>query len=521
MPSSTRMITVTSWTLVALIAVESVANLNLAVANIAMPDIGAAFNASQSQMNLVSVGFSLGLAATVLYLGAIGDRYGRKLLLVLGMALTVPTALLAAWAPDVQILIIARILGGVAAGMAYPTTLALITALFQGERRTRAIALWSAVGGSMIVVATLAAGWLLAHFWWGSVFILSAPLAIGALALSWWTVPAHVGETTDPVDHLGGVLSVIGVLALVLAINLAPSPGQGTAALVAAAVAVVALIVFFAHQVRAADPLFDLHYARRRTFWVAATAGMIVFGTLMGGFYVGTQYVQLVLGYSTLKAGTVGIPAALVMIVVAPLSAKVIHRHGSRTALLAGYAFLLLAFVAMLLLWSEHASFAVVCLAFALMGAGVGMAGTPASHSLTGSVPVTKVGMASGTADLQRDLGGSVMQSLLGAILTAAYAADVARQLQGTSIASNQQVTTVLERSYASAASYATKVDPANAKAILAGARASFLHGADWAFAAGIIAIAGGAVLVALAFPSATREPALRAEFATEDAGIV
>jgi len=502
---------------VALIAVASVANLNLAVANIAVPDIGAAFHASQTAMNLVSVGFSVGLASSVLYLGAIGDRYGRKGLLALGMVLTVPTALLAAWAPDINVLIAARVLGGVAAGMAYPTTLALITALSEGPKRTRAIALWSAVGGSMVVLATLFAGWLLGRYWWGSVFLISAPLAVVALAISWFTVPAHVGETTDPVEHVGGVLSVVGVLALVLAINLAPSPGEGTIVLVSGVVAVVALTAFFWQEHRTRYPLFDLHYAARKTFWVAATAGMIVFGTLLGGFYVGTQFVQLVLGYSTLKAGTVGIPAAVVMVVVAPLSARVIARWGSRAALLMGYGFLLLSFLTMLLLWTASASFFEVSLAFALMGAGVALAGTPASHSLTGSVPVSKVGMASGTADLQRDLGGSIMQSILGAILTAAYAADVAGRLAATPYAGNQQVTTVLERSFASAADFARKVDPSQAQQIMAGARASFLHGADWAYAAGAMAIVLGAMLVAVEFPARDRERALLREYAAAD----
>lgn len=513
MPAEPSAPKVTVWTLVSLIAVASVANLNLAVANIAVPDIGTAFNASQTQLNFISVGFSVGLAATVLYLGAVGDRYGRKMLLLLGMALTVPTALLATWAPNASVLILARILGGVAAGMAYPTTLALITALFQGARRTRAIALWSAIGGSMVVVATVMAGWLLGHFWWGSVFVVSAPLAVIACLISWLFVPAHVGETDEPVDHVGGVLSLIGVLALVIAINLAPSPGEGSVALIAGAVAIVALAIFFIVQRRSSSPLFDLRYAGRQTFWVAAVAGLVVFGTLMGGFYVGTQYVQLVLGYSTLTAGLVGIPAAVVMIFVAPLSAKAIARFGSRTALLIGYAFLFLAFLCMLLLWSEHASFFDVGLAFALMGAGVGMAGTPASHSLTGSVPVTKVGMASGTADLQRDLGGSIMQSVLGAILTAGYAADVAQRVKGTTIANDHQVTTVLERSFASAADYARGVDPAQAQAILAGARASFLHGSDLAFGAGLIAIAAGALVVATCFPGKVRELDLLASY--------
>ena len=122
--------------LVALILVAAVANLNLAVANVALPDIGKAFDSSQTTLDLIAVGYSLGLAASVLYLGALGDRYGRKLMLILGVALSIPACILAAWAPTDEVLVVARILGGVSAGMAYPTTLALITALWSGQPRT-------------------------------------------------------------------------------------------------------------------------------------------------------------------------------------------------------------------------------------------------------------------------------------------------------------------------------------------------------------------------------------------------
>ena len=131
----------------ALILVAAVANLNLAVANVALPDIGKEFDASQTALNLVAVSYSLGLAASVLYLGALGDRYGRKKMLLRGLVLSVPACLLAAWAPSVEVLIAARVLGGLSAGMAYPTTLALITALWSGPARTKSIALWSALGG--------------------------------------------------------------------------------------------------------------------------------------------------------------------------------------------------------------------------------------------------------------------------------------------------------------------------------------------------------------------------------------
>src|SRR5689334_3628582 len=147
--------------LLALILVAAVANLNLAVANVALPDIGKALDASQTQLNLIAVGYSLGLAASVLYLGALGDRYGRKMMLVLGVLLSVPACLVAAWAPNAAILILARVVGGLSAGMAYPTTLALITALWAGPVRTRTIALWSAIGGGISALGPLLAGALL------------------------------------------------------------------------------------------------------------------------------------------------------------------------------------------------------------------------------------------------------------------------------------------------------------------------------------------------------------------------
>src|SRR5262249_13417292 len=142
--------------LVSLILVAAVANLNLSVANVALPSIGDHFDSSQTTLDLIAVGYSLGLACSVLWLGALGDRYGRKLMLLLGTALPIPMSILAAWAPTDIVLFIARVGGGLAAGMAYPTTLALITALWApGPPRTRAIALWSALGGAIAALGPL------------------------------------------------------------------------------------------------------------------------------------------------------------------------------------------------------------------------------------------------------------------------------------------------------------------------------------------------------------------------------
>ena len=297
-------------TLVALILVAAVANLNLSVANVALPAIGSAFDSAQTTLDLIAVGYSLGLACSVLWLGAIGDRYGRKLMLLLGTTLAMPASLLAAYAPSDTVLGLARLFGGVAAGMAYPTTLALITALWSGPARTRAIALWSGIGGALSALGPLVAGLLLDHFWWGSVFIASLPLAVVALLLAWRYVPAHVNETTSPVDNLGGVLSVAAIGAAILAINFAPVPDKGVLILGLALVAIAALAAFFCRERRASSPLYDLQIARRRIFWVAAAGGVVVFGALMGAVFIGQQFMQNVLGYSPLMSGAAILPAA-------------------------------------------------------------------------------------------------------------------------------------------------------------------------------------------------------------------
>jgi MFS transporter, DHA2 family, multidrug resistance protein len=505
--------------LVALILVAAVANLNLTVANVALPEIGLAFDSSQTTLDLIAIGYSLGLAGSVLYLGAIGDRYGRKLLLVGGVVLAVPASLLAAYAPDDGVLVAARLLGGVSAGMAYPTTLALITALWSGPGRIRAIALWSGLGGAITALGPLLAGLALQHFWWGSAFLLTLPLAVAALVMALLLVPAHVNETTSPVDNLGGVLSVIFVTAVVVTINFAPVPGAGALAAATGVAALAAGSGFFLRQRRARSPLYDLRVAARRTFWVAAVGGIIVFGALMGAIFVGQQYLQDVLGYSALAAGLAVLPAAVGLIVFAPVSARLTRTRGSGFTLLAGYLCCLLSFLTMLLLWRQHSPYWPVGLAFAFLGAGVGLAGPPASHSLTGSVPVDRAGMASGTADLQRDLGGAIMQSVLGALLTAGYARAVAQSV--AQAPDHQQITTStvnqLEKSYAGAEAVAQRY-PQYASQITAAARSAFLAGDQWAYSAAILAVLLGAALVFFLFPRHAAEQRLLARYHAEDA---
>jgi MFS transporter, DHA2 family, multidrug resistance protein len=504
--------------LVSLILAAAVANLNLAVANVALPSIGKAFDSSQTSLNLIAVGYSLGLAASVLYLGAIGDRHGRKLMLLLGVGLSMPACVLAAYAPNDVVLILARIFGGVAAGMAFPTTLALIAALWSGAGRTRTIALWSATGGAIASLGPLISGFLLGHFWWGSVFLVTLPLAVVALVMAWMFVPAHVNEATDPVDNLGGILSVVFIGALVLGINFAAVPNAETILVSLGVVALAAGVAFLLRQRRARNPLYDLEVAARRIFWVAALAGIIVFGSLMGAMFIGQQFLQNVLGYSTLEAGTSIIPAAAMMVLIAPRSAKLVDSRGSRFTLLTGYVFVMLGFLTMLLLWKEGSAYWQVALAYALVGTGVGFAGTPASHSLTGAVPVRRVGMASGTADLQRDLGGAVMQSIFGALLTAGYASAFTSAIEASSEGQkiSDSTQSALTKSFDSAEAVAEQY-PQYASQITAAAQSSFLSGDQWAYTAGAVATLIGAVLVFVMFPKKDEEDKLLADYHTQD----
>jgi EmrB/QacA subfamily drug resistance transporter len=506
--------------LATLIMGAAVANLNLSVANVALPSIGMAFEASQVLINLVAVGYSLGLAASVLWFGAIGDHHGRKMMLLIGTFLAIPASILAGFAPSIEILIAARIFGGLAAGMAFPTTLALIAAIWSGKQRTRSIALWSGIGAAVAAMGPMISGFLLLNRDWSSVFIVTIPLAVVALIMIYKFVPSNINETEEPVDNLGGILSLIFLGGLILAINFAPVPSALTLTTVVMIIAVIAGVFFIIRQRRAKNPLYDLKIARRPTFMVAACAGTIVFGALMGAMYIGQQFMQNVLSYSTLSAGLAILPGAVFMVIAAPFSARLVERLGSRSTLLLGFLFCLLGFFSMLFLWKENIPYWIVGLSYALIGTGVGIAGTPASNSLTGSVPVKREGMASGTADLQRDFGGAIMTSIFGVLLTAGYSRSFSNLIGGLPTSQQEEISSnvvaTLLKSFSSAADIA-QAHPQYQTQIIEAAKSSFLAGTDWAHIAGIIAILIGAGIIYFKFPKKEEEKELHQQYHADD----
>ena len=260
--------------------------------------------------------------------------------------------------------------------MAYPTTLALITALWSGPARTHSIAMWSALGGGVAMLGPLISGLLLEYFAWGSVFIITVPLAVLALYMANRNVPAHVSES-DGAGRQPRRRPVRGDDRVAdhrpeLHHRAQPADRWRSGC---SRWRWSGVVLFVIRQRRAANPLYDLKVAARRTFWVAACAGIIVFGSLMGVAFINQQYLQNVLGFSTLQAGAAILPAVVFMVIVAPRSAKLVQERGSRFTLLLGQSILALAFVGMLLLWGEGTSYLFVAIPLALMGSASGSRG--------------------------------------------------------------------------------------------------------------------------------------------------
>ncbi|MGD0067830.1 MAG: MFS transporter [Streptosporangiaceae bacterium] len=399
------------------------------ILNTALPTLARVLHAGTSSLQWISDAYTLCFAALLIPAGALGDRYGRRLSLLGGLATFALGSAAAAFASGTGMLIGARVLMGLGAAFVMPATLSILNAVFPPKERPQAIAAWSAVTGIGIVIGPTLGGLLLSHFWWGSVFLINIPLVAIALAGVLLTVP----ETAEPGGHrldIGGAVLIGGALvAIVDAIIEAPGRGwTGTATLAEIGAGLAALAVFAWWELRIAHPLIDLRIFASRAFSTAAASVTVIFFALFGSLFVLTQYLQLVHGYSPLSAGLRALPFALAIGALSPLSAILARRFGTRLVISAGMALMGLGLLD-LSTAGVHTAYPPIALAVAVMGAGMGLVMAPASTTIMTTVPAHQAGAGSAINDTIREVGGALGIAIVGSLAAASYRSQLTRLL--------------------------------------------------------------------------------------------
>jgi len=463
------------------------------ILNTALPTLARVLHAGTSSLQWITDAYTLCFAALLIPAGALGDRYGRRLSLVGGLAVFALGSAAAAFASGTGMLIGARVVMGLGAAFVMPATLSILNAVFPPRERPQAIAAWSAVTGIGIVIGPTLGGLLLSNFWWGSVFLINIPLVVLALA----GVVLLVPETAEPGGHrldIGGTVLIAGALfAIVDAIIEAPGRGwTGTATLAEIAAGLATLAVFVWWELRIAHPLVDLRIFASPAFSTAAASVTVIFFALFGSLFVLTQYLQLVHGYSPLSAGLRALPFALAIGAASPLSPILAKRFGTRLVIPAGMALMGIGLLD-LSTAGVHTAYPPIALAVAIMGAGMGLVMAPASSTIMTTVPAHQAGAGSAINDTIREVGGALGIAIVGSLAAAVYRSRLthvltARQTPGL-------VVHIATSSVAAADAAGKQVGGAPGSELVAAAHSAFVN----AMAMGLRVAAGVALISAVA----------------------
>jgi EmrB/QacA subfamily drug resistance transporter len=413
------------WLTLAVLALSLVIiGLDNTILNVALPTLVRELGATASELQWIVDAYVLVFAGLLLTMGALGDRFGRKLALNAGLALFGLASVAAAIADTPSMLIAARAAMGVGGALMMPSTLSIIANIFEGAERGRAIAAWAAVAGLGIVIGPAVGGWLLENFWWGSIFLVNVFVVLAALGAGWFLVPESKDPQATPLDPLGAVLSIGGLIALVYAIIEAPAMGWTNQVVLAGfGLAAVLLTAFLWWETRIEYPMLRLSFFENPRFSAASGAITLVFFAMFGTIFLLTQYLQFVLGYAPLEAGFRVMPVAT-MVPAAPISARIVERFGTKRVVTGG---LLVAAgaLAVLAMIDDGSGYGRVALAISLLGMGMGTAMAPATDSIMGSLPLAKAGVGSAMNDTTRQVGGALGVAILGSVLASAYSSEM------------------------------------------------------------------------------------------------
>lgn len=405
--------------------------LNVALPTLQRPVEAGGLGASNTQVQWVVDAYALIFAGLLFTAAALGDRFGRKGALQAGLLVFAAGSVFGAVADSPGMLIAARGVMGVGAAFVMPSTLSILTNVFPARERAKAIALWAGISGGGSALGPLASGLLLKYFWWGSVFLINLPIIAVALIAGWMFVPKSKDSTASPLDPIGAVLSIIGLCALVYAIIEGPHYGWLSGSSIAwFTVAIVVLVAFCAWELRTRHPMLDLRLFQNPRFAVSSGGITLVFFAMFGTFFMITQYLQSVLGYTPLGAAVRLLPISFVMMAIAPQTPKIVARFGADKVGAFGLSLVGIGLVGVAL-FRVDTSYLQLVITMCVLAAGMASTMTPMTTQLMAAVPRDRAGMGSATNDTTRELGGALGVAVLGSLLAGQYSSAVAPAVSG------------------------------------------------------------------------------------------
>lgn len=393
--------------------------------NVAIPSIQRALGASGSDLQWIVDSYALVLAGLLLPAGAMGDRYGRKGVLLIGLSIFGVASLASVFVTTALPLISMRAVMGGAAALVMPATLSILTVVFPPQERAKAIAIWAGFAGAGGAIGIISSGLLLESFWWGSIFFVNIPIVIITITAVALVVPTSRDEDRVPLDPIGALASIVGLVALVYAIIEGPAKGwTDVVTLGVFAIAVVALVSFVRWELHTPSPMLDPRFFTNRFFAVGSLTITLVFMGMFGMFFLITQYFQFVQGVSPLGAGVRMLPFAITLVITAPLGPSAVNRFGARNVMTVGIAIAALGFV-VIAFAGPVTAYIWIAVALVLVGGGMAMLMPPATTAIVTSLPTNKAGVGSAVNDTTREVGGAIGIALMGSLLAIGYRSSV------------------------------------------------------------------------------------------------